>query len=236
MRSQSSCRRFYLFAYNTAQWLLWALLLASLMKNAFVQRSDMFLPESIQKFWLSNSSLLQVAQSAAIIELINAFCGLVRTDMSTATIQVVSRLHIVWGIFRWSSAAQQSVGLYGCILAWSLAELVRYAYYATQSIHWRLPWLTKLRYSVFMVLYPAGITSEVVCIFVSFPVMYESYELRHWPYPMPNVLNFEINLFVTYLVVLMLYIPGSIHMYNHMLHQRRKVADREKAAEEKKTL
>lgn len=44
----------------------------------------------------------------------------------------------------------------------------------------------------------------------------------HYPYPMPNVLNFEANLYFIYIAVLLAYIPGSFLLYNHMLQQRKK--------------
>lgn len=53
-------------------------------------------------------------------------------------------------------------------------------------------------------------------------VFKKSPEFQHWPTPMPNRMNFEISLSVVYSVVMCLYIPGSIHMYRHMLVQRKK--------------
>lgn len=76
--------------------------------------------------------------------------------------------------------------------------------------------------SGFTILYPVGITSEVVCMISSLETLKASESFTHYPFPMPNALNFEMNLYVAYVVLLILYIPGSVQLYGHMMKQRRK--------------
>lgn len=71
-------------------------------------------------------------------------------------------------------------------------------------------------------LYPIGITSEVICMISSLQSLKASQSFTHYPFPMPNRLNFEVNLYVAYIVLLLLYIPGSVQLYGHMMKQRRK--------------
>ncbi|OEH75158.1 protein tyrosine phosphatase-like domain-containing protein [Cyclospora cayetanensis] len=86
-----------------------------------------------------------------------------------------------------------------------------------------VPFLLKwLRYSGFTVLYPIGIASEVVCMCSSLSVLRSSPAFAQFPTPMPNKLNFQLSLYWAYIILLCLYVPGSVQLYNHMLKQRRK--------------
>lgn len=53
------------------------------------------------------------------------------------------------------------------LVAWSVTEVVRYSYFAL-SLAGALPsFLTWLRYSMFYILYPMGITSECMLVYAA---------------------------------------------------------------------
>lgn len=86
---------------------------------------------------------------------------------------------------------QESWGFVFMALSWSLVEVFRYSYYAVDlvgPVPYPLLWI---RYSLFFVLYPTGITGELWTIFNSLAVYKAS--------------------FVWYVMVALppLYIPGS---------------------------
>jgi len=236
----SPTARIYLIAYNAIEFLSWTMILLS-----FVGTSITFgtVNEKSIRSWYDNYGIiLQVTQLSALLELVHIQLGLVNSNFMTSAIQILSRLHMVMGIFRWTTEAQSSKGLAGCVVAWSIAEMIRYVYYLFGLLRINSSILQALRYSGFLVLYPLGISSEVLGIFRGLPAMYKIQNLRHWPVAMPNALNFELDLCVVYVVILVLYVPGSIHMYNHMLRQRRKyhhkllhAAEKSKAEAEKKS-
>ena len=91
--------------------------------------------------------------------------GLVRSPISTTVIQVASRLLLVHLIVAPFPEATTSSPFYASMLvAWSVTEVIRYAYFF-QSLRGVDPgFLTWLRYNTFFVLYPMGISSEVVMI------------------------------------------------------------------------
>uniref|UniRef100_A0A803NCC9 Very-long-chain (3R)-3-hydroxyacyl-CoA dehydratase n=2 Tax=Chenopodium quinoa TaxID=63459 RepID=A0A803NCC9_CHEQI len=76
-----------------------------------------------------------------------------------------------------------------------------------------------------MLLYPTGITSEVGLIYIALPYIRnsEKYCVR-----MPNKWNFSFDYYYGALLTLGIYVPGSPHMYNYMLGQRKKVLSRSK--------
>ena len=63
------------------------------------------------------------------------------------------------------------------MFSWAITEIVRYSFYALTLIN-AVPYALKyLRYSLFLVLYPTGISSELVCTvyaFISFRCVCDS--------------------------------------------------------------
>ena len=82
-----------------------------------------------------------------------------------------------------------------------------------------------LRYSIFIFLYPLGITGEARCYYGGIQWMTENEDsivVNKWQYLMPNGLNFEITL-RAYLIGAIVCIFGfGSQLYQHMMKQRRK--------------
>lgn len=55
------------------------------------------------------------------------------------------------------------------VLSWSFAEIIRYVFYALNSLKYELRWLIWLRYTAFYILYPTGAGSEAALIFSTLP-------------------------------------------------------------------
>lgn len=75
-------------------------------------------------------SLVAFVQSLAILEVVHAALGWVRSPVPTTAIQVASRLFMVWGVSEKFSAASGSPWYASMVLAWSITESVRYPFYA----------------------------------------------------------------------------------------------------------
>mmetsp|Transcript_4384 Transcript_4384/g.18658 ORF Transcript_4384/g.18658 Transcript_4384/m.18658 type:complete len:124 (+) Transcript_4384:664-1035(+) len=105
------------------------------------------------------------------------------------------------------------------VLAWSLTEIPRYAYFAIGQVQKPPKWMTWLRYSSFMPLYPLGAASEAACLYTVLPLIKEA---RPYSIYMPNTLNFALDSYFTSICSLLIYIPGLPFMYSHMIGQRAK--------------
>ncbi|XP_047171116.1 very-long-chain (3R)-3-hydroxyacyl-CoA dehydratase PASTICCINO 2A-like [Vigna umbellata] len=107
-----------------------------------------------------------------------------------------------------------------------LCLIIRYSFFCLKEAFGSSPsWLLWLRYSTFVVLYPTGISSEVGLIYIALPFIKASvkYCIR-----MPNKWNFSFDYFCAAIVVLGIYVPGSIHLYSYMLAQRKKALSKSK--------
>mmetsp|Transcript_16015 Transcript_16015/g.33486 ORF Transcript_16015/g.33486 Transcript_16015/m.33486 type:complete len:794 (+) Transcript_16015:21-2402(+) len=118
----------------------------------------------------SLANVLFYVQSAAILEIVHAAIGFVRSPVFVTTLQVGSRivaLHMITN----SPNAQSQWGAALMIFSWALVEVPRYLFYvtaivtgdATKKTPFPLFWL---RYSLFAVLYPTGISGEL-SVFIS---------------------------------------------------------------------
>ncbi|XP_035538671.1 very-long-chain (3R)-3-hydroxyacyl-CoA dehydratase PASTICCINO 2A-like [Juglans regia] len=169
---------------------------------------------------------LQLAQTAALLEIIHGLVGLVRSPISATLPQIGSRLYLTWGIL-WSFPQTQShILVTSLVISWSITEIIRYSFFGMkEALGFAPSWLLWLRYSTFLLLYPTGIASEVGLIYVALPYIKasEKYCIR-----MPNQWNFAFDYFYGTIVVLGIYVPGSPHMYSYMLGQRKRALSKSK--------
>lgn len=147
-------------------------------------------------------AVLKPVQTLAIMEVVHPAVGLVRTGVFLTFLQVLSRQLVVWGQlhpFPTETIANNGALFSMMIAAWSITEVIRYTSYALKLLDIEIKPLTFLRYTLFIVLYPAGVTGELSCLFAS-----------GWP------------LWAKDLAILT-YLVGFPPLYFHMWAQRKKV-------------
>ena len=125
-------------------------------------------------------------QSFALLEVVHALLGWVRSPLQTTVMQVASRLFLVWGVIeqfenvRSCEAAVLMVTQFfvqvrtnplfaSMVLAWSMTEIIRYAFYACNLLGFQPYVLLYLRYTTFYILYPVGAFSEAFLIYATLP-------------------------------------------------------------------
>ncbi|KAL9461099.1 hypothetical protein AB3S75_004152 [Citrus x aurantiifolia] len=214
----SLLRRLYLTAYNWTVFAGWAQVLYLALKT---------LNESgHENVYKAVERPLQLAQTAAVLEILHGLLGLVRSPITATLPQISSRLYVTWGILWSFPQTQNHILVSSLVISWSLTEIIRYSFFGMkEALGFAPSWLLWLRYSTFLLLYPSGITSEVGLIYTALPYMKESekYCLR-----MPNKWNFSFDYFYAAILVLGFYVPGSPQMYTYMLGQRKKALSKSK--------
>ncbi|CAH0393162.1 unnamed protein product [Bemisia tabaci] len=204
----------WLFSYNFLQVLGWSYLLYQLV-NYYTNP-----PASKAPLWDIVKLGVIVFQNAAFLEVINVGLGFVKSNLIITFFQVMSRLIVVDGLLIVTPTAPESIGLPLCILCWSIAEITRYLYYALNiidAVPYALVWC---RYTFFWVLYPVGITGELLCYYAA-----QSYVQEHnlFSLSLPNKLNIAFSYHYFLIFMMLLYIPLFPQMFMHMVHQRRKI-------------
>lgn len=139
--------------------------------------------------------------------------------------QVSSRLFAVWAIMNAVPEALNSIGVPLLTIAWCIAEITRYLYYALDLLHACPYILVWCRYTFFMVLYPVGITGEILAMLAAFPYIKQR---KLFSILLPNAFNFSFNFSYVIVLILVSYIPLSPQLFGHMLIQRKKVLGADK--------
>ena len=132
--------------------------------------------------------------------------GLVPSAIFTTFLQVMSRIVVLWGFTQPTSYSHWS--LYMLSLSWAAVEVPRYLFYVWGLLfpNTQAPGLLFfLRYSLFAVLYPTGITAEILQL------------LQAMPYYAAQNENYLYALYA----LLAIYVPGSPFMYMHMVKMRK---------------
>eukprot|EP01102_Stenamoeba_stenopodia_P013163 TRINITY_DN422_c0_g1_i2.p1 TRINITY_DN422_c0_g1~~TRINITY_DN422_c0_g1_i2.p1 ORF type:complete len:736 (-),score=167.61 TRINITY_DN422_c0_g1_i2:147-2354(-) len=192
----------YLFLYNILASAGWAYVL-------FLVIQSWQAGLSAAELWKKIEFPLQVVQTSAALEIVHSLVGLVRSPVVATLMQVSSRLGLLWLYTSRFAVCQAHWSLYLMAGSWALVEVPRYLFYAMNLFVTTVPYpLFFLRYSLFMILYPSGISGELLQIWTSLPVSKRT----------------DIPFWYLSWAILLLYVPGSPFMYFHMLAQRKRAA------------
>ena len=202
----------YLFLYNAVQCAGWSYLMLLLAPTLTTgKHADLYTKVEL---------VLKVFQTAAVLEIAHAALGLVRSSPVLTGFQVFSRVFVTWAVVHVCRAAQLSPGFPMLLFAWSVTEIIRYGFYALNIAGIPAYGVTYLRYTLFIVLYPIGVTGELWCCFVTLPYLAKT---GLFSVGMPNALNFTFSSYVMLVLIMLSYIPIFPQLYFYMFAQRRKV-------------
>ncbi|KAG7394930.1 Very-long-chain (3R)-3-hydroxyacyl-CoA dehydratase PASTICCINO 2 [Phytophthora boehmeriae] len=207
----------YLLAFNAASCAGWAYVLfltVSTVQKSYEAGQDW--DKVAQATWDVVALPLQVVQTMAVMEIVHAAVGFVRSPLGSTLMQVSSRLWLVWGINVLCPVSRYQFGFPLMVASWGLVEVPRYSFYAL-NLYDKVPsFLFFLRYHLFMVLYPSGVLGETLCMVSSLSFL----STGAYAIQLPNTHNIALSLYVVVILVLIVYIPGLPVMYGHMLTQR----------------
>lgn len=187
----------YLLAYNLLLAIGWAVFLLMQLVNGFEMNSA--------SLWLLN-----ICQGAAALEILHAALKWVSSPVFTTFIQVFSRIFVlVWINVLPADSLITIAGINGVMLvtiAWSITEIIRYSLYFFTLLPKDIPWLTYLRYTLFIVLYPLGVTGEWL-------ILLSILKQNAWTFS-------PMNIFIG--IILLTYLPFFPKLYLYMWSQRKK--------------
>ena len=205
----------YLILYNFVQLCGWSFF--------FLKGINLIInSKSFQEIYLDTHLILEYCQYGAFMEIIHSIIGLVRSSIFATSIQIIGRIIIVVILQFFESAI--SKGYLLIFFAWSIVEIVRYTYYIInllqkEFVKFNIPYLLIwCRYSFFIVLYPIGVSGEMITVwnakkdFSKFIL----YKINNFNFTVANLI-YPIWLF---------YIPALVYLYGYLFKQRRKVLNR----------
>ncbi|GAB5576502.1 very-long-chain (3R)-3-hydroxyacyl-CoA dehydratase 2 [Prionailurus iriomotensis] len=103
-----------------------------------------------------------------------------------------------------SSVVQSEDSVLLFVIAWTITEIIRYSFY-TFSLLNHLPYLIKwARYTLFIVLYPMGVSGELLTIYAALPFVRQA---GLYSISLPNKYNFSFDYYAFLILIMISYIP-----------------------------
>jgi very-long-chain (3R)-3-hydroxyacyl-CoA dehydratase len=217
-----SLGEFYLVFYNLVLTIGWALILLVTIRTSLSWRNQSEILTS-KDLYSNQELLLQIFQTAALLEVVHAMVGLVRSNAMLVLFQVLSRLCVVWAVLFAYDPARHNVGVFVVCCAWPVAEIIRYVYYALNLLNVMPYIVTWCRYSFFIVLYPIGVTGELICIYHAVKHLGPMAVRKQYSLFLPNKMNISFDMQYALIFAMLCYVPIFPMLYNHMRAQRRKI-------------
>lgn len=201
----------YMLMYNTSQFVLWSLTLYSLLAS-LAQSGDLCSAYSAAERWA------RVGQALSAAEVLHAALGLAGGGVVAAFVQAAGRGAVLFAVLPYvrSAPCGMSSALVG---AWAAGDIVRYAFYVDTLLQGGQRWLLWLRYSLFLALYPVGMTAEWL---IYYTTLAEIDTIALHAVRMPNAWNFAFDFGVWNRIVLASYAYFAPYMFSYMLRQRRR--------------
>ena len=219
----------YLLLYNISQALGWFYLnYIALPHYQSILESGI----SSEDLYREIKDVLRILLLIPYLEVAHAVFGLVKSNPVPTFFQVTMRAFVFIAICEHYPLVPTSIQFASMVIVWNMSEVIRYSYYATNLIGAPIYILTWLRYTLFIILYPIGAISELLCMFSALPAIKSSQEDRN--ITMPNSWNFTFNFYYFVAILMAFYVPGFPQMYCHMLRQRKKVLGRQSNDEKQK--
>ena len=210
-----SIKSVYLILYNFLQLCGW---------SCFFFRVTNYLinSKSLQEIYSNSHLILECCQYGAFLEIIHSIIGIVKSSIFATSIQIIGRIIIVLILQFFESAV--SKGYFLIYFAWSMVEIVRYTYYIMNLLQkdffkFNIPYiLIWCRYSFFVVLYPIGVSGEMITVWNAKKDFnkYILYQTDKYTFTAADLI-YPIWIF---------YIPALIYLYGYLFKQRKKVLNR----------
>lgn len=208
-------RTFYLVLYNLLQAGLYIYITSVLLSRLVFLRTGAF-PVAYDAV----SDVLASCQLAAFLEVVHPLIGIVKTGVMAPFMQVFGRNLVLFLVVVPNEELHKQATVFGLFFVWSLIEVIRYPFYASQVLGIKIEPLIWLRYTMWIPLYPLGILFEGTLIWQAIPLLDKS---ERFSVNLPNVLNFGFSFSWFLRVYLVFLVAGGCYMMKHMyiLRQRR---------------
>lgn len=171
--------------------------------------------QSLASAYPSAGGLVCLLQSIAFLEIIHGALGIVPSGALLPLMQWGGRIHYLLAILRQIHEVQGSASVFVTFTMWSLGEVIRYSHYALNCTGSCPYWMTYIRYTAFILVYPVGLSGEMWLMYHALPFIKEKNlyadAFTYFPFSYYNFVQ-----------VLLLFYPFLwLKLYLHLLKQRK---------------
>lgn len=165
-------------------------------------------------------NILKFIQLLQFLEVMHPLFGYTKTSTLVSFLQVGGRAFILLCMIDAEHRMQVKPVVFYLFIVWSTIEVVRYPYYIMRLLNIEIAFLTWLRYTIWIPLYPLGFMCEGIIIMRNIPYFEET---QKFTVSLPNTYNFAFH-FPTFmrLYLLVLFLPTIYTLMSHMIRARSK--------------
>ncbi|KAL0271615.1 UNVERIFIED_CONTAM: hypothetical protein PYX00_008652 [Menopon gallinae] len=206
-------KKVYLVFYNLFQFIGFVYVLTVIGIRYF--RSG---PLSMEGTYENTGTVMKLCHLFMWLEVLHPIFGYTKNTVLAPLMQVFGRCTILFVMVEAEPRMQTKPVIFYLFIIWSLVEVVRYPYYIAQLNKIEIGFLTWLRYTIWIPLYPLGILCEGIIILRNIPYFEETMKFT---VSLPNSWNFAFHfptVMKTYL--LLLFFPAMCMMMSHMYKDR----------------
>ncbi|XP_043494054.1 very-long-chain (3R)-3-hydroxyacyl-CoA dehydratase [Polistes fuscatus] len=206
-------KKVYLIIYNLCQ-LVGFLYILTVMGLKYSRDG----PASMKHTYTVVGNPMKFIQLLQFLEVMHPLFGYTKGSMMISFLQVGGRAFVLFFMIEGEPRMQTKPVVFYLFIVWSAVEVIRYLYYNSQLLNVEIYFLTWLRYTIWIPLYPLGIICEGIIILRNIPYFEET---QRFTVSLPNSLNFSLH-FPTFLRIylLVLCIPSIYTVMSHMNHAR----------------
>ncbi|XP_004553147.1 very-long-chain (3R)-3-hydroxyacyl-CoA dehydratase [Maylandia zebra] len=209
-----SLKTVFLIVYNLVQFLGFSWIFINMTVRLFIIGID-----SLYDTFHTISDVMFFCQILALVEVLNAAFGVVKTGVIPTLIQVVGRNFILFIIFGSLEEMHHKPVVFFVFYLWSAIEIFRYPFYMLGCFNTEWKTLTWLRYTVWMPLYPLGVLAEALAVIQSIPIFDES---KLFSIPLTKVIGTSVSFSYFLYIYLVLMFLGLFINFSHLYKQRKR--------------
>lgn len=212
---KEECKKVYLIFYNLSQFIGYFYIL-SVIGIKYTRDG----PESMKDTYEIVGCVMKFVQILQYLEVMHPMFGYVKGNAFVPFLQISGRTFVLFFMIDAEPRMQTKPVVFYVFIVWSIIELVRYPYYLSQLLKVEIKFLTWLRYTIWIPLYPLGFLCESIIILRNIPYFEET---QKFTVSLPNTWNFAFhfpNVLRVYILILCL--PGMYTMMKHMRNTRLK--------------
>ena len=224
---EMSTTKTYLICFNSLLWCLFSYIFIVTLRMIFVYTSEASL-----HLYPSIITTLMVSEGIQMLEVVHVVLGWSKGDPISTVLQNVGRWIVLFIVVIPHESAHELPSFAMVCLTWSAIEVVRYPYYILQILNRKVDFMTWLRYTAWIPLYPTGIFSEIMTILQTLP---EIEKKGKFDLSLPNAYNFSFNLSsILYYFIWVLTFLVAPRMFYHMYKQSLKKLGLDKKRDKEK--
>ncbi|KAK7081021.1 hypothetical protein SK128_016016 [Halocaridina rubra] len=157
--TRESMRKVYLFLYNLWQFVGF-IYIVSVLTTRYLKEG----PDSMEGTYAAVGWMIKMCFTTQFLEIFHPMVGYTKGSVFEAVVQIGGRSLIFFCLIEGEERMQTKPVIFYLFLIWSLIELVRYPYYMLRVYDLEIGFLTWLRYTIWIPLYPLGFICEGIVI------------------------------------------------------------------------